>query len=162
MIPLCHQDRNLLYIVTSVMTLVLLHFLSVIIKFDWFGTNPWILVCSSIRNIEPAICITDQSSQIPNVFERFRLNVEFTVHRLAPHLKIESTHQIFNCKSFPWEQIWPKTCLGVELQFKEENCSKTWFPSPTLTFPSQSVQPQCLGDLVLSCLDRVWIFEWFV
>ena len=78
---------------------------------------PWILVFSSIRNIDPAICITDQSSQIPNVFERFRLNVEFTVHRLAPHLKIESTHQIFNCKSFPWEQIWPKTCLGVELQF---------------------------------------------
>ena len=75
---------------------------------------PWILVCSSIRNIDPAICITDQSSQIPNIFERFRLNVEFTVHRLAPHLVIESIHQIFNCKSFPWEQISPKTCL----QFK--------------------------------------------
>ena len=44
----------------------------------------------SIRNSDPAIGIADQSSQIPNVFKTFWLNIELTVHRFAPHLMIKS------------------------------------------------------------------------
>ena len=92
-------------------------------------------VFPSIRNIGPTIGITDQASQIPNIFERFRLHIKFTVHCFAPHLVIEYVKKL---------QI----------------CPKTWLPSPTTTFPSQSVQPQCRGALVLSCLDSVLLYWW--
>ena len=55
-----------------------------------FRVSKYAGVFPSIRNIDPTIGITDQASQVPNIFERFRLHIEFTVHRFAPHLVIEN------------------------------------------------------------------------